>query len=326
MLEGSVRKAGERLRVTGQLIDATSGNHIWAERYDRPVADIFAVQDEITANVVAAIEPQLYAAENLRLQSKPPESLDAWGCVVRAMPYIWTWVSQNDDTGVNLLNRAIELDPGYARARSLASVGLRHACRPWQYGLRARDLRGLVLAQRAIDLDPDDPWAHLAAGYVYTVLATIWAGGRGAERGVATQSELCASRGSFLAAAYGYAGLAEEGYRQLEIATRLSPRDYAQAANLSIEGLCHLVAGRYADAVTAERRAVQLRPEFWHGLAHAHRSRGPRRRPGARATRPRRCKRLQPNVSIAWIEKYYPLIRVEDRARYIEGLRRAGLE
>ena len=81
VLEGSVRKAGERLRVTGQLIDATSGNHIWAERYDRPVADIFAVQDEITASVVAAIEPQLYAAENLRLQSKPPESLDAWGPV-----------------------------------------------------------------------------------------------------------------------------------------------------------------------------------------------------------------------------------------------------
>src|SRR5262249_5486878 len=119
VLEGSVRKAGERLRVTGQLIDATSGNHIWAERYDRPVADIFAVQDEITANVVAPIEPQLYAAENLRLQSKPPESLDAWGCVVRAMPFIWTWVSQNDDTGISLLNRAIKLDPSYPRARSL---------------------------------------------------------------------------------------------------------------------------------------------------------------------------------------------------------------
>ena len=86
VLEGSVRKAGDRLRVTGQLIDASSGNHIWAERYDRPVADIFAVQDEITANVVAAIEPQLYAAEELRLQSRPTESLDAWGCVVRAMP------------------------------------------------------------------------------------------------------------------------------------------------------------------------------------------------------------------------------------------------
>jgi hypothetical protein len=89
-----VRKGGDRLRVTSQLIDATSGNHIWAERYDRPAAEIFALQDEITASVVAAIEPQLYAAETLRLRSKPPESLDAWGCVVRAMPYIWTLSSK----------------------------------------------------------------------------------------------------------------------------------------------------------------------------------------------------------------------------------------
>src|SRR3954454_12058065 len=124
VLEGSVRKAGERLRVTGQLIDAASGSHIWAERYDRLATDIFAVQDEITANVVGAIEPQLYAAEGLRLQSKSPESLDAWGCVVRAMPYIWTWVSQHEDAGLDLLHRAIELDPGYARARSLLAWAL----------------------------------------------------------------------------------------------------------------------------------------------------------------------------------------------------------
>src|SRR4029078_7110034 len=89
VLAGSVRKAGDRLRVTGQLIDASSGNHIWAERYDRPVADIFAVQDEITRNVVAEIQAALYEAEGLRLKTQAPESLDAWGCVVRAMPYIW---------------------------------------------------------------------------------------------------------------------------------------------------------------------------------------------------------------------------------------------
>ena len=167
VLEGSVRKAGERLRVTGQLIDATSGNHIWAERYDRPTTDIFAVQDEITANVVAAIEPQLYAAEGLRLQSKPPESLDAWGCVVRAMPYIWTWVSQNEDAGVNLLNRAIELDPSYARARSLLAWAFATRVALGNMDFERGISDGLVLAQRAIDLDPDDPWAHLAAGYVY---------------------------------------------------------------------------------------------------------------------------------------------------------------
>ena len=128
------------------------------------------------------------------------------------------------------------------------------------------------------------------------------------------------------ALAYGYAGLADEAYRQLEIATRLSPRDFTQAANLSIEGLCHLVACRYDDAVTAERRAVQLRPDFgtaWRTLASAASLAGNRElaRQGLAE-----CKRLQPNVSIAWVEKYYPLIRIEDRSRYIDGLRRAGLE
>jgi TolB-like protein/class 3 adenylate cyclase len=87
VLEGSVRKAGDRVRVSAQLIDAASGNHVWAERYERGLADIFAVQDEITERVVAAIEPELYAAEHFRCQRKPPESLDAWECVVRALSH-----------------------------------------------------------------------------------------------------------------------------------------------------------------------------------------------------------------------------------------------
>jgi adenylate cyclase len=325
VLEGSVRKAGERLRVTGQLIDATSGNHIWAERYDRPIADIFAVQDEITASVVAAIEPQLYAAEGLRLQSKPPESLDAWGCVVRAMPYIWTWVAQNEDDGVNLLNRAIKLDPSYARARSLLAwaFATRVVLGNMDYERGISD--GLVLAQRAIDLDPDDPWAYLAAGYVYAFSRRFGPAVEELNEALQRNPNFAFAR-MFLGCAYGYAGLAEEGHRQLEIATRLSPRDHTQAANLSIEGLCHFVAGRYIEAATAERRAVQLRPNFgtaWRTLTAAAGLAGDLElaRQGLAE-----CRRLQPDVSLAWVEKYYPLIRVEDRARYIEGLRRAGLE
>jgi TolB-like protein/Flp pilus assembly protein TadD len=325
VLGGSVRKAGDRLRVTGQLVDATNDNQIWAEHYDRPTADIFAVQDEITASVVAAIEPQVYAAENLRLQTKPPESLDAWGCVVRAMPFIWTWVSQKDNTGITLLKRAIELDADYARAHSLL---------PWIFATRVAlgnmDFErgvsdGLVLAQRAIDLDPDDPWGHLAAGYIF--IFTRRFGPAVEELNEALQRNPCfALARVILAVSYGYAGLAEEGYRQLEIASQLSPRDFAQPANLSIEGLCHLVAGRYADAVTAERRAVQLRPDFgtaWRTLTAAAGLAGDLElaRQGLAE-----CRRLQPNVSIAWVDKYHPLIRAEDRARYIEGLRLAGLE
>src|SRR6188474_1749830 len=88
VLEGSVRKSGNRMRITAQLIDAATGNHLWAERFDRDVADIFAVQDEITERVVSAIEPQLYAAENVRSQRKLPESLDAWECVTRALWHV----------------------------------------------------------------------------------------------------------------------------------------------------------------------------------------------------------------------------------------------
>jgi tetratricopeptide (TPR) repeat protein len=184
---------------------------------------------------------------------------------------------------------------------------------------------GLTLAQRAIDLDPDDPWGHIAAGYVYTFSRRFGPAVEELNEALQRNPNFAFAR-VILAVAYGFAGLAEEGYRQLEIAARLSPRDHTQAAHLSVEGLCHLVAGRYADAVTSERRAVQLRPNFgtaWRTLTAAAGLVGDLElaRNGLAE-----CKRLQPNVSVAWIEKYYPLIRVEDRARYIEGLRRAGLK
>ncbi|RWK28085.1 adenylate/guanylate cyclase domain-containing protein [Mesorhizobium sp.] len=325
ILEGSVRKAGDRLRVTGQLIHAASGNHIWAERYDRPASDIFAVQDEITHSVVAAIEPQIYAAERLRLQSKAPESLDAWGCVVRAMPYIWTWVIQDEDTGISLLKRAIELDPHYARARSLLAWAFATRVISGNLEFESGISSALALAQGAIDLDPEDPWAHFAVGY-------ISAFSRRFGPAVEELNEALQRNPNFafvhiiLGVAYGYAGLAEDGLRQLEIARRLSPLDQTQAANLSVEGLCHLVAGRYAEAVRAERRAVLMRPNFgtaWRTLTAAAGLAGDLEiaRQGLVE-----CKRLQPNLSIEWVEKYHPLIRSEDRARYIEGLRRAGLE
>ena len=89
VVEGSVRKGGDRVRITAQLNDVATGSHIWAERYDRELADVFAVQDEITESIVAAIEPQLYAAENFRAQRKPPDSMDAWDLVMRALSHYW---------------------------------------------------------------------------------------------------------------------------------------------------------------------------------------------------------------------------------------------
>jgi TolB-like protein/Flp pilus assembly protein TadD len=325
VLEGSVRRAGDRLRVTAQLIDATTGAHVWAERYDRGIADIFAVQDEITQNVVGSIETQVYAAENVRSQSRPTESLDAWGCVIRAMPYMWRWAADDNEVAVGLLRRALEADPDYARATSLLA---------WAYGARAQlgwsepsesIEQALKLARRAIELDLDDPWAHLAAGYVHMV-------SRRFAPAVAELSEAIDRNPSFvfahvvLGSTYGYGGEPEKGLEHVATSTRLSPRDQNLAANASVAGLCHFMAGRYGDAVVHERRAVQLRPNFgtaWRTLTASAGQAGEREIAQEALAK---CKELQPSLSLAWVENFHPIVGREDRARYIEGLRKAGLQ
>ena len=325
VLEGSVRKSGDRLRVTGQLIDATTGNHVWAERYDRSVADIFEVQDEITASVVASIEPQLYAAENLRFQTKSPDSLDAWGCVVRAMPYVWTWVAEDNAKGEALLQRAIALDPGYARA---------HALLAWVYGARAH--LGLVepsmalasaldIGQQALQQDQDDPWAHLAVGYIHMV-------SRRFKPAIDELSEAVARNPSFahafmvMGSTYAYNGMSEEGLRNTATAARLSPRDPIQAANVSTTGTCHFVAERYEEAVDYQRRAVEMRPGFgtaWRSLAATAGLIGDGDLASAALARARA---LHPGLSLDWVEKYQPLVHRRHREPYIRGLERAGLK
>jgi TolB-like protein len=116
VLEGSVRKSGDRVRITAQLNDVSTGSHIWAERYDRDLADVFAVQDEITESIVAAIEPQLYAAENFRARRKPPNSLDAWDLVMRALSHYWRVTRQDNVVAQAFLEKAIAIDPNYGQA------------------------------------------------------------------------------------------------------------------------------------------------------------------------------------------------------------------
>ena len=116
VIEGSVRKVADRVRITAQLNDVATGSHIWAEHFDRGLADVFAVQDEITEAIVAAIEPQLYAAENFRAQRKSPDSMDAWDLVVRAMSHYWRVTRQDNLVAQALLEKAIAIDPNYGKA------------------------------------------------------------------------------------------------------------------------------------------------------------------------------------------------------------------
>src|SRR5438094_9937087 len=166
VLEGSVRRGGNRLRITTQLVEAATGTHVWAERYDRDLHDIFAVQDEITERVVAAIEPELYAAENIRSRRKPPESLDAWECVIRALTCIGLGTREANSEAEILCRRAIVIFPGYGQAHSfLAWAMLRRSI--WVGDFKAIVPEVSAETAEALALDDRDPWAYVAQGMLF---------------------------------------------------------------------------------------------------------------------------------------------------------------
>src|SRR4029078_2152853 len=165
--EGSVRKSGDRVRITAQLNDVATGSHIWVERYDRDITDVFAVQDEITDAIVAAIEPQLYAAENFRAQRKPPDSMDAWDLVMRALSYYWRVTRPDSVVAQALLEKAIAIDPQYGQALGvLATSYMFNAHMGWADMAKSAEIAERA-ARAAIQADSEDPWAHNGLAHVH---------------------------------------------------------------------------------------------------------------------------------------------------------------
>jgi TolB-like protein len=329
VLKGSVRKAGARVRITAQLIDAVSGHHVWAERYDRDLADIFAVQDEITQEVVAAIEPQLYAAEGIRAKRQQPESLDAWECVVRALSLMNSRARADIAAARELLRKAIALDPDYAQAHSLLSflttLGVHLGWEPRESTLPL----AAEAAHKALLLDADDPWAHVALGYVLA-----WS--RRAHDAIVEYRKALALNPNFaiahwlLALALCYLGRGSEALVHGDQVQRLSPRDLMARGNAGISNNVRAIAcfieGRYRDGVGFARQAIIESPN----LAPAYRAliincalagETAQARAGLDALR-----RLVPETCAASIaHAIHPYMREDDRRRYAEGFRLAGL-
>ena len=166
VVEGSVRKGGDRVRITAQLNDVATGSHLWAEKYDRDLADVFAVQDEITEAIVAAIEPQLYAAENFRARRKPPESMDAWDLVMRALSHYWRVTRQDNVVAQALLEKAITLDPNYGQALGVLATSYTFSAHMGWADMATVVPIAESAALASIQADSEDPWAHHALGSV----------------------------------------------------------------------------------------------------------------------------------------------------------------
>ena len=192
VVEGSVRKDGDHVRITAQLVDVATGSHLWAERYDRNLADVFAVQDEITQAVVAAIEPQLYAAEDFRARRKTPDNMDAWDLVMRALSHYWRVTRQDNLVAQALLEKAISVDPAYGQALSLLA-----ACHTFSAHMGWEEMSEAVpVAERAalaaIRADSEDAWAHYALASVYLFHRPLRRLRRRIRAGAAAQSEFFA--------------------------------------------------------------------------------------------------------------------------------------
>ena len=325
VLEGSVRKAGNRIRVTAQLVEAETGNHVWAERYDRDLADIFAVQDEITERVVAAIEPELYAAEQVRSQSKPPDSLDAWECVIRALSLIGQGTRDENTEAEALCRRAIAIAPGYARAHSLLAWALLRRSL-WSGDFQTVVPEVSVETQTALALDDRDPWAYFVPGMLQARLRRFGEAARSSRQALELNPNFALAH-AFLATTLANQGASKEAISGAEHALRLSPRDrpvgvYASMATANV----HFTAGRYAECATWARNLIEKSPGYLAGHIFLTAALALEGDPTAAAAARDTLVRFRPEFSLAWMTENLPMpVTGEMAERLREGLRKAGV-
>ncbi len=317
VLEGSVRKSGSHVRVTAQLVEAETGNHVWAERYDRDLADIFAVQDEITEATTIAIAPAVADAEQQRAMRKPPASLDAWGAFQRGM---WHLSKASDEDNVlagKLFQRAVDLDPMFAGGYVGLSAALSRA--------KGTQSEEEALARRAVVLDRSNAEAH--ARLALALLA------RGDHQGASSQAEQALDLCPNLAAAYGalgvalaYSGRPREGLAALKTCIRLDPRAPSLVNRLNQVALAHYFCRDYEATVEAAKRAMRSFPEFpspYRWLAAAL---------GELGQTAEAKEALEKAITVSpasfdfQVRERPPWFRPEDHAHMLDGLRKAGWE
>jgi TolB-like protein len=326
VLEGSVRKAANRVRITGQLIDAATGAHLWADRFDGALEDIFDLQDQIAASVVGAIAPKLEQAEIERATHKPTESLDAYDLYLRGLANVHQATKDANSEALRLFSEAIRLDPAFAAAHGMAA---------WCYAWRKMNGwfadRGVEtaeasrLARRAVELGKDDAVALAMGGY--TLAFSV----REVEDGAAYTDQARLLNPN-LATAWLLSGWVtmflgdhEAAMERGARAMRLSPRDPFAFVAYTLIGACHFFEGRYEEASSWAENGLRARPNWAAAarvVAASHALAG-RTEQAQKAMA--RLRQLDSTFRVSHLKDLIPFRRPEDLARFEEGLRKAGL-
>ncbi|MGE0745005.1 MAG: winged helix-turn-helix domain-containing tetratricopeptide repeat protein [Rhodospirillales bacterium] len=326
VLEGSVRKAANRVRITGQLIDATTGAHLWADRFDGRLDDIFELQDQVAERVVGAITPKLERAEIERALRKPTESLDAYDYYLRGIANFHRGSRQAIDEALPLFHKAIALDPGFASAYGAAA-----SCLYWRkmnnwMGDRAHELaEGYRLANRAVELGANDAVALSRGGH------TLAHFGGDLDRGVAAVDRALVLNPNLSAAWYlsGFQrislGRHDEAVERFARAMRLSPLDPGMAQMQTGTAMAHMFAGRFDVACAWAEMARAELPDIMRVLTFSAASYALAGRMDEARRAIERLRRIDASRCISDVAGRVVLRRPEDLATFVEGLRRAGL-
>ena len=300
VLQGSVRRAEERVRIAGQLIDASSGAHLWADRFDGVLTDIFDLQDAIALSVVGAIGPRLMSAEVERAQRRRAASLDAYDLYLRALPNVHAMTREGSDTALNLLAQAVALDPDYAVAAGLASwcYALRVVQR-WPTDFETEKRAGSELGRRAIAQGPSDPDALAMGGYAVAFLGEELRIGLAAiERAIALNpnSALALTHAGFVR---GYLGEAATAVKMFERALRQSPRDLAIYRTYWGLSYAHFLQENFEEAVVWAQRSLAAKSTYIPPLRSLAASLGHLGRIGEAAAVVARLRAVVPDETIA---------------------------
>jgi TolB-like protein/Tfp pilus assembly protein PilF len=326
VLEGSVRSAGQRVRITGQLIDVSTSAHLWADRFEGALKDIFELQDQVTVSVVGAIAPKLERAEIERAKRKPTESLDAYDYYLRGLESHYQYIREGNDEAMRLFARAIELDPSFAAAYSeCAMCYVRRQASRWTTEREKEISVTAQLARKAVQLDNDDAGVLCRAGHALAyVVHEFDAGQVFIDRALALNSNLARAWNSsgWLRVWIGDPDTAIRHFAQFK---RLSPLDPWMPVVLSATAFAHCFAGRYEEASALAEQALQETPNLHQALRAAVASNGLAGRIERAQNALSRLRHLDPALRVSNLGDLTPLRRPEDRAKYAEAMRKAGL-
>jgi adenylate cyclase len=324
VLEGSLRKSGNRIRVTAQLVEGETGNHVWAERYDRDLADIFAVQDEITEAVTTAIAPAIADAERQRAMRRPPDSLDAWGAYQRGLWHLGKFTAADTELARQYFRQALALDPSFAGSYSgLAAAELQAA-----NTFVARDLGEAIdaaegLARQAVALDAADAEARACLGRVLLTRGNYEGARAEAERALSISPNLAAAHG-LLGSTLIFSGRPREGLAVLERGIRLDPRDPRSGVSVNQVVLGLYFCRDYEGCIAAARRVIHAYPDHplvYRWLAAALGQAGRLDEAKEALTK---AVAIAPGSFDLYVRRRVPWHRPEDHAHTLEGLRKAG--